>query len=88
MHSSVFTNNHRSEIKVNTNTTVSGPTDWTGFRDFTHGVDNGPAAFSQSLLNDGSPDTTIVTVSLPCSVANPPCRLSPTTHDILFTSGT
>jgi len=28
-------------------------------------VDNGPANFSQSILNDGSPDTTNVTVTLP-----------------------
>ena len=57
-------NYHRSTIKLN-GSTVSGPSDWDGFREFTHGVDDGPANFAQSLLNDGTPATTDITVSLP-----------------------
>lgn len=57
-------NDHRSSVKVN-NTLVSGPSDWDGFREFTHGVEDGPASFSQSILNDANPDTTNVTIQLP-----------------------
>ena len=59
-----FNNYHRTTIKVN-GTTVSGPIDWDGFREYTVGVDNGQVLFSQSLINDASPDTTSVTVSAP-----------------------
>lgn len=57
-------NYHRSRILVN-GTQVAGPTDWDGWREFTHGVDDGPATFAQSILSDGSPATTSVTVALP-----------------------
>lgn len=57
-------NYHRSSILVN-GTSVSGPSNWDGFREFTHGQDDGPANFAQSILNDGTPTTSSVTVSLP-----------------------
>jgi hypothetical protein len=68
-------NYHRSTVLVN-GAPVSGPVDWSGFVEFTQG----PASFSQSTLNDGTPETTNVTISLPLGCSPNPCP----TRDTVF----
>ena len=69
-------NYHRSTILVN-GATVSGPVDWSGFTEFTQG----PATFSQSMLSDGTPETTSVTVSLPLGCSPNPCPSRDTVYE-------
>ncbi len=51
---------------------MSGPSNWDGWNEFTHGVDDGPATFPQSLLRDASPASAGVTVTLPFDRVPPP----------------